>query len=604
MHSGSTRPNTFNCSRALPKASGQNENQPQVTVMNHKNTVGGHAMRVGAKLNVAFYSIIALLCISMIISFFSLSNIENKTDEALNNRVMQLRVIDEIRFDVGMQGLYARALMIDTTDENRGKLLNYAEELDNNIATLKKLALTETMEKYTQEADTYNTDFNNVVEEILATVDRGDIKAATALVNTELQEANVGILTVATEMGEFQDEQLTRIKEETADSISTSRITSIIVLIVSLLIGLFLVWYVRRTITKPLNVVKDAAHVIASGDLSQQDIPYESKDEIGQLAKVFNDMKASLQGLVKNVQANAVQLSAAAEELSASTEEISATTEDVTQQVAMTADAAQGSARAANESALAMDETAQGVQRIAEASQTLHASSLDASNTATYGAGIIEHAKKQMDVISGSTTVVNNLVQKLAKQTEEIEHITKVITDITDQTNLLALNAAIEAARAGEHGKGFAVVADEVRKLAEESKKSANSIVTLTVEIKNDTENVERAVGDSLVSVEDGVGVISKAGESFHAIVSAVNTMTSQIQEISATSEQLSASAEQVTASVNEISGGAQSAAGNIDMIAAAMEEQAATMQEVNSVAMSLNESAQDLQSEIQRFTV
>ena len=561
-------------------------------------------MKVGTKLNIAFYSIIGLLCISMGISFYNLANIENKTEEALNNRVVQLRLIDEIRFDVGMQGLYARALLIDTTDENRGKLLGYAEELDNNILALKNLVMSDTMGNYTQEADSYNTDFNNLMEELLVAVDNGDISAATALITTELQEANVGLLTVATKMGEFQEEQLALIKEETEDSIGSSRNTSIIILIVSLLISGFLIVYVRRAITTPLNKVNDAVHVIANGDLTQQDISYKSRDEIGQLAKAFNEMKASLRGLIKNVQANTVQLSAAAEELSASTEEISATTEDVTQQVAMTADAAQGSARAANESALAMEETAQGVQRIAEASQTLHTSSLEASNTAANGADIIEHAKKQMDVISGSTTVVYDLVQKLAKQTEEIEHITKVITGITDQTNLLALNAAIEAARAGEHGKGFAVVADEVRKLAEESKKSANSIVALTDEIKADTENVERAVGSSLVSVEDGVGVISKAGESFHAIVSAVDTMTSQIQEISATSEQLSASAEQVTASVNEISGGAQSAAGNIDMIAAAMEEQAATMQEVSSVAMSLNESAQDLQAEIQRFTV
>ena len=267
-----------------------------------------------------------------------------------------------------------------------------------------------------------------------------------------------------------------------------------------------------KTITAPLRTVMNAAHVIADGDLSQPDVVAKSRDEIGQLATVFNDMKTSLRGLIKNVQTNSEQLSAAAEELSASTEEISATTEDVTRQVANTAEAAQGSSRAAGESAVAMEETAQGVQRIAEASQTLHSSSLDASETATKGKEIIEHAKKQMDVINTSTATVNELVQKLAKQTEEIENITKVITDITDQTNLLALNASIEAARAGEQGKGFAVVANEVKKLAEESKESANSIAALTVEIKTDTENVEKAVENSLTSVKDGVEIISEAG--------------------------------------------------------------------------------------------
>ena len=561
-------------------------------------------MSVGAKLNIAVYSIIVLLCISIGVTFLNLSNIEEKTDEALDNRVEQLRVIDQIRFDLAMQGLYARALILETTDANRTNLVNYAEELDMNIAKLKELYTSEVMADYWDELNGHNNNFNTTMEALLKAVDAGNIADATTLVNTTLEDTNSEILNVATKMAEFQQEQITLIKEEINGAMGTSRISSIVVLIISIAISIFLILYVRQTITTPLRTVMDAAHVIADGDFSQSDIVAKSRDEIGQLATVFNEMKKSLRSLIKNVQTNGEQLSAAAEELTASTEEISASTEDVTSQIANTAESAQGASRAAGESAVAMEETAQGMQRIAEASQLLHSSSLDASETATHGKEIVEHAKKQMDVINTSTTTVNELVQKLAKQTEEIGNITKVITDITDQTNLLALNAAIEAARAGEHGKGFAVVADEVRKLAEESKESANSIAALTVEIKTDTENVEKAVENSLVSVKDGVEIISEAGESFHAITGAINKMTSQIQEISATSEQISASAEQVAASVNEISNGAEMASSSIDNIAAAMEEQTATMQEVNSVAMSLNNSAQDLQAEIQRFKV
>src|SRR5690606_21869709 len=243
----------------------------------------------------------------------------------------------------------------------------------------------------------------------------------------------------------------------------------------------------------------------------------------------------------KNIQVNSEQVNAAAQELSASTEEISATTEDVTVRVNDTAERAQISAQASNESARAMEETAAGVQRIAESTQKLLGNSVDATQTAKDGGQIIYDAQQQMSIISSSTNSVNALVQKLAQQTEEINNISQLITSITDQTNLLALNAAIEAARAGEHGKGFAVVADEVRKLAEQSKSSAHYIVNLIHEIKADTDNVERAVSDSLVSVEDGVKIISHAGESFTTIVDAVTQMSMQIQESSATSEELSA---------------------------------------------------------------
>ena len=209
-----------------------------------------------------------------------------------------------------------------------------------------------------------------------------------------------------------------------------------------------------------------------------------------------------------------------------------------------------------------------------------------------------------MVAINESTTVVNDLVQKLSQQTNEIEKMTKVITDITDQTNLLSLNAAIEAARAGDHGKGFAVVADEVRKLAESSKQSANSIVELTMEIQKDTANVEQAVTNAIGSVKDGVKIINHAGESFTEIVGAVNMMTTQIEEISATAEQISASAEEVTASVTEIANGADTAAQSINSIASSMEEQTATMQEVSGIASGLVDSATELQQEISKFRV
>lgn len=561
-------------------------------------------MGIGKKLNLAFYSIVILLCISIGISFLSLNKIEEKTDEALNNRVEQIRVIDEIRFGLAMQGLYARALIVENSKENEENLAHYQSYLDEQITYLTKLTSSTIMKDYQKEIEGFNNDFNASVVKVVTAAQEGNIEQATLIVNNELQDANVGILTVSTKMMDYQDEQLEIISGETSDAISSSKTTSIVVLILSIIISIILIIFVRKTITSPLNVVVKEANIIASGDLSQQDIEIRSRDEIGELGKAFNTMKNNLSNLIKNVQQNTEQLSASAEELSASTEEISATSEDVTKRIHDTAEAAQSSSQSSIESARAMEETATGVQRIAEATQTLHSSSIDASDTASHGGEIISHAKKQMEVINSSTNTVNELVLKLAKQTEEIGNITKVITDITEQTNLLALNAAIEAARAGEHGKGFAVVADEVRKLAEESKNSANSIVALTMEIKSDTENVEKAVSSSLVSVKDGVNIIGEAGESFTAIVRAVEQMTTQIEEISATSEQISASAEEVTASVNEISNGSTSAAASIEMIAAAMEEQSATMEQVNGVAISLSESAQELQTEIQQFRV
>ncbi|MBD8033225.1 methyl-accepting chemotaxis protein [Solibacillus merdavium] len=561
-------------------------------------------MKLGTKLNLAFYSILAIMLITAVIVFINLNMIDEKQTEALDNRVEQIRLVDDIRANLAFQGLYGRALILENSDKNQENLLTYAGNLDENIKQIELLATTDTMKSYIAEIKIFNNQFNESVDKLLATLKSGNVQASTNLVNNDMQNANVGILNVANEMVAFQKFQLDEIKIETEQAMTTSKIISMVSVVISIIVGFIMILFVKRSIVKPLATLMNAAEHISEGDLTHPLVKIQSKDEIGQLGTIFNKMKLNLQSLIQSVQNNSQQLTAAAEELSASAEEITATTEDVTQQIEHTADAAQNSAVASNESARAMEETAHGVQRIAEASQILHNSSLDASSTATKGAQTIESAQEQMATINHSTSTVNELVQKLAAQTVEIENMTKVITDITDQTNLLSLNAAIEAARAGEHGKGFAVVADEVRKLAESSKQSANSIVGLTMEIQRDTFNVEQAVSSALNSVNDGVKIIGHAGESFNEIVGAVNLMTTQIEEISATAEQLSASSEEVTASVNEIAGGANSASQSMISVAAAMEEQSATMQEVSGIAVSLVDSAAELQHEIGKFKV
>lgn len=561
-------------------------------------------MKLGTKLNLAFYSIIAIMLITAVIVFINLNMIDEKQTEAFENRMEQIQIVDNIRANLAFQGLYGRAIILENTDENQENLLTYAKNLDENIKQIDSMAKSETMRSFIAEIITYNDQFNESVDKLIATVKSGNIQASTNIVNNEFEEANLGILSVANNMTAYQETKLDEIKKETEKATTTSKILSMVSVVIGIIVGFIMILFVKRSIVKPLATLMNAAEHISEGDLTHPLVKIQSKDEIGQLGTIFNKMKLNLQSLIQSVQNNSQQLTAAAEELSASAEEITATTEDVTQQIEHTADAAQNSAVASNESARAMEETAHGVQRIAEASQILHNSSLDASSTATKGAQTIESAQEQMATINHSTSTVSELVQKLAAQTVEIENMTKVITDITDQTNLLSLNAAIEAARAGEHGKGFAVVADEVRKLAESSKQSANSIVGLTMEIQRDTFNVEQAVSSALNSVNDGVKIIGHAGESFNEIVGAVNLMTTQIEEISATAEQLSASSEEVTASVNEIAGGANSASQSMISVAAAMEEQSATMQEVSGIAVSLVDSAAELQHEIGKFKV
>lgn len=565
---------------------------------------GQNIMKIKSKLYIVLGVLIGLIAIITVVVFVNLNSIQEKQEYALEQRVERIRLAEQLRANIGFQESYATKIILDDSDFNRQMLEKYSQAVDDNIKEVEAGSSTAETMAVAEQLKDYNETFKAGVAEIVRQIDQDEVRNAVQIVRTDLQQASTGSLEIADSLIEMQELGLQMIKEETAKAVSITKIILGSSIFVSLIVALFIMLFIKRTITQPLQRLMEAAQQIANGVLTNPDINSKSNDEIGELSSIFDQMKANLQTLIKKLNSNSQQLTAAAEELSASSEEIAATTEDVTQQIVVASNVAQTSAAASQESARSMVEMAKGIRRIADAAQTLQASSETTHHSAVTGVETIKHAQVQMDIINKSTTEVNELVQKLAQQTIEIENMTKVITDITDQTNLLALNAAIEAARAGEHGKGFAVVADEVRKLAESSNQSANSIVGLTSEIQRDTANVESAVSSALKSVKDGVVIIQTAGDAFQGIVGAVDTMTTQTQEITVTIESLSASAEQITASFGEIAASTDTSAQSIDSIAAAMEEQSATMNELNGISTTLVESAADLQSEITKFKV
>ncbi|WP_341322633.1 methyl-accepting chemotaxis protein [Solibacillus sp. FSL H8-0523] len=559
-------------------------------------------MSVSKKLNLSFAMllIIVFLCLSLLLQQFY--RINNQVEEMMDERVSQIQIGKEIQRAIATQGMFIRAYILDPSDFNIDRLNAYNTLLTDEVQKLKTFNQDAQSAELLNELELASTAIIDAANRTITAFDTGNETQALSIVNNEFSSANSEIFNLTVSLQELQQQQLDAIDQRTDQTITISTTLAVLAILLNSAIIIALAIFVTTKIARPLRRVTTEADYIANGDLTREDFTYKSKDEIGQLAGAFNQMKNNLRDVLGSIQANTEHLSSSAEELAASTEEIRATSEDVAQRVVNTTEIAQMTATTAGESSSAMEETASGIQKIAESAQVLLESSSHMEQQARIGNETLTEAKHQMTTIHESTSNISSVTEVLSVQSEEISLITKVITDLSDQTNLLALNASIEAARAGEHGKGFAVVADEVKKLAEQSKLSAEKIVALTLEIQRGTKNVEQAVHEGLSSVAKGVDIINNTQSTFTSINGAIGQVVEQVQEISAASEEISASAEQVTASVSQMANGSEQSVSDFEMIAAATEEQSATMEQINDVSIELSHNAQDLNELVNKF--
>ncbi|WP_077619711.1 methyl-accepting chemotaxis protein [Bacillus sinesaloumensis] len=377
--------------------------------------------------------------------------------------------------------------------------------------------------------------------------------------------------------------------------------TTFLVVAIFVLIGIIIAILIVRSITRPLNVLVQVTDQVSNGDLTQS-INVKNSDEVGQLGNSFNKMLDSLRELLTNVDDKSQTLAASSEQLTASSEQNSQATEQVANAIQEVAVGTEQQTEMVRHTTDVVKEMSIGIQQIEKNAQNVSRTSTEALSIVENGEQAIQESIQQMQTINTSVADLGKIIHSLGERSEEINQIVNVISDIASQTNLLALNAAIEAARAGEHGKGFAVVADEVRKLAEQSAKSTESIRQLIGTIQDDTKQAVDSMNKGTEEAEKGITVVNNAGQSFTQIQQFVDNVSSQIQEVSASIAQMTQGAHQVVDAVSEIDEIARKTTGQGQEVSAATEEQLASMQEIASSAASLSYMAEELQEAVRKF--
>lgn len=383
--------------------------------------------------------------------------------------------------------------------------------------------------------------------------------------------------------------------------IKTSVIKQIVIAIIGILILLVLVYIIIDRLLKPLKKVVNVANQVANGELIDVDLE-TSKDEIGKLSESIRTMVANLQHIILNIRNTSNHVSSAANQLTVHAGETYNSSTNIALDMNQITQNAEASMTMTEETAAAMEETATGIQQIADSANVAAESSISASQASERGNEVVQQVIAQMELINDSVEQIGTTINGLHVNTKKISEIVSLITAIADQTNLLALNAAIEAARAGEHGKGFAVVADEVRRLAEQSSQSATEIYNLISSIQSDSNASITVMEKGKEDVRVGMAFTNEVGEIFKEILTSSEEVASQIREISAASQQISASSEEVAASVNNIKQSAEQSAEFSSNVSNSTQEQLSTMQEVKDASSSLGKTAEELQGLVAKF--
>ncbi|MEM1166260.1 MAG: methyl-accepting chemotaxis protein [Planctomycetota bacterium] len=314
-------------------------------------------------------------------------------------------------------------------------------------------------------------------------------------------------------------------------------VSSVVVIAVILSTGASV--FLIRGLTIGMTRVVQVMRRIAAGDLTGEDINSTAGDEVGQLSRACDRMSDSLKTLVNELVGVGRDVAAASTEIAATADQTSngmAKQQVQTQQVAS-----------------AVEEMNSTVREIADKGANSSRRATDAVNSAREGGEVVKNTVDEMGAIASDVAETSQVIEQLGVKSQQIGEIISVINDIADQTNLLALNAAIEAARAGEHGRGFAVVADEVRKLAERTTQATGQVSDSIRAVQIETDEAVRKINTGSERVTKGVELANQAGEALQLIETANSEVGQMVESIAAASEQQAAASEQISRSISAV---------------------------------------------------
>ncbi|RXT06518.1 methyl-accepting chemotaxis protein [Ammoniphilus sp. CFH 90114] len=376
---------------------------------------------------------------------------------------------------------------------------------------------------------------------------------------------------------------------------------NVVIVLLMILVGMAISYLLASYLIRPIVTLRAAVQDVASGNLTKE-VHIQGRDELAQLASDFNRMTQNLKELVIRVGNSVEGVNDSTIKLVEQSDLNRQSMEEITHAVRMVAAGSDEQFSKSYDAEQVVNEISKGIDQVAHSIQTVADQTVTASQQVANGNHVVKGTIDHMKLVYEKVEVTSQIINHLGSKSKEISQIVSLITDIANQTNLLALNAAIEAARAGEHGRGFAVVADEVRKLAEQSGQSAGKINTLIQDIQQEAMSAVGSMSEGSVAMKEGMEQVHQTGEAFQVIARVVEEVASQSQEVSAIVEEVNASMASMLEMMNGISQISEQAKVASEQVATTTENQVETMNEVWLAVNHLQQLSTELQEGIKKF--
>lgn len=502
---------------------------------------------------------------------------------------------------------YKFELMV-TKDSDRNETLqkNIKEKNEENNTLMEKIDQLKLMDNVSEKYESFKSEYKklqDISSEMLSLAVKNENDKAYDVYLKEMEPQRETVNQLIEDIQTLNADNAKTIYQRDSKEAGSIITLLIIVIAASLVLSISIGLLMTRLITKPIKDIQALFAETEQGDFTVKGT-YQSKDELGLLTASFNKMVAGVRSIIETVGETSHQVASSSQELSASADESTKASEYISTTIQELAVGSDQQVESVENSRTVIKGMTEFAGRISSSAEKAAATADQTAKMSLEGTKAIDKVSAQMQSINETVVSLSEAFKHLTERSNEIGNITEVITSIAEQTNLLALNAAIEAARAGEQGKGFAVVADEVRKLAEQSAQSAEQITRLITIIQNDTKQTMNSVISATGEVKEGLVVVHEAGGAFQKIENSITEVVTQINDVTNLVKNLTAGTSEIETAISGVKEVAETAAGSTQTVSAATQEQLASMEEIAAASQILAQNAEELQHLIQKFKI